>query len=326
VLSPATTAEPHPVRERHVHINLAALGAELRGREEAPDPDAVLEAPRSLVFDLTHELAEGSVEDRTGQLGRKYYNGDMTRGVYTITCKANGCVYIGQSLDVEHRFLQHKSKLRRDSHSNHHLQAAWNKYGEESFVFAVHEWESDSEACDALEQKAVDFYRKSGVALFNIRPASATNRGVRFSEQTRQRIGDAIRKHLRTPEAREKHSMAIRRSQKPCRLRDPEGTIHEFYNPTAFAEANGLKQGGTLKLLRGFNKSHYGWTNPDIQTEPKQTNKLTEEQKQEACSRYLAGETCEQIAGAFGVTKSAMNGLLKRRGVKMRPRSMPKAG
>ena len=68
MLSPTFT-EPRPVRERHVHINLAALGAELCGREEASDPDAVLEAPRGLVFDLTHELAEGSVEDRTGQLG-----------------------------------------------------------------------------------------------------------------------------------------------------------------------------------------------------------------------------------------------------------------
>src|SRR5215212_671430 len=68
VLSPTIT-DPRPVRERHVHINLAALGAELCGREEASDPDAALQAPRGLVFDLAQELTEGSVQDRTGQLG-----------------------------------------------------------------------------------------------------------------------------------------------------------------------------------------------------------------------------------------------------------------
>ena len=69
MLSPATTAEPRPVYERQIRVERPASGAELRRWEEASDPDAALEAPGGLVLDLTHELAEGSVEDRTGQLG-----------------------------------------------------------------------------------------------------------------------------------------------------------------------------------------------------------------------------------------------------------------
>src|SRR4051794_33841430 len=166
-------------------------------------------SPHGLIADLTHQLIKGSVQDGAGHLGSICYNHFVGRGVYTITCKANGGVYVGQSLDVEHRFLQHKSKLRRGSHSNPYLQAAWNKYGEEEFLFSIYEWENNPERCDELEQRAVDLHKQSGVRLFNIRPASASNRGIRLSEQTQRNIAKAIRNHLSTPEAREKHSMAI---------------------------------------------------------------------------------------------------------------------
>ncbi len=66
-----TTTEPRPIRERQVRVDSPALGAELRGREEASNLNATLEAPRGLVLDLTQELAEGRVEDRAGELGSR---------------------------------------------------------------------------------------------------------------------------------------------------------------------------------------------------------------------------------------------------------------
>jgi hypothetical protein len=62
----STIAQPCPIRERQVRIDRTAPGAELRGRKEASDLDAGLEAPRGFVFNLTHELAEGCVENRPG--------------------------------------------------------------------------------------------------------------------------------------------------------------------------------------------------------------------------------------------------------------------
>ncbi len=58
-------------------------------------------------------------------------------GIYLIKCKPNDKNYIGQSLNIKHRINEHKSNLRKNRHSNCHLQNAFNKYGEEQFEFKV---------------------------------------------------------------------------------------------------------------------------------------------------------------------------------------------
>lgn len=55
--------------------------------------------------------------------------------VYRITNMANGEYYIGSADSFARREWQHKYDLRRGAHKNPRLQAAWNKYGEEMFVF-----------------------------------------------------------------------------------------------------------------------------------------------------------------------------------------------
>ena len=61
----------------------------------------------------------------------------MTQGIYMITCKENGARYIGQSIDVETRYVRHLSALRHNKHTNTHLQNTWNKYGNYSFEFEI---------------------------------------------------------------------------------------------------------------------------------------------------------------------------------------------
>jgi hypothetical protein len=63
----ATATKPRPIREPQVRVERPAFGAQLRGREEASDLDATLEVPPGFVLDLTHELAEGRIQDRAGQ-------------------------------------------------------------------------------------------------------------------------------------------------------------------------------------------------------------------------------------------------------------------
>lgn len=58
-------------------------------------------------------------------------------GIYKIENTINGKVYIGQSRDIENRWYKHIGFLNSNSHHNKHLQAAWNKYGESAFAFAV---------------------------------------------------------------------------------------------------------------------------------------------------------------------------------------------
>ena len=65
----------------------------------------------------------------------------MSSGIYRITNTAKGRKsYIGSSVNMEKRWIDHRSRLRRGVHFNAHLQNAWNKYGEIVFEFAVVEW------------------------------------------------------------------------------------------------------------------------------------------------------------------------------------------
>lgn len=80
-------------------------------------------------------------------------------GIYKITCTANGRVYIGSSVDVYARCRNHRWALGANCHCNSHLQNAWNKYGEDAFVFAAVEYVEFSDDLLAREQFWIDKYQ-----------------------------------------------------------------------------------------------------------------------------------------------------------------------
>lgn len=62
---------------------------------------------------------------------------DKMQGIYKITNVKNEKVYIGKSIDIQRRWIQHRSSLNRNVHRSGHLQNAWNKYGEDNFIFEI---------------------------------------------------------------------------------------------------------------------------------------------------------------------------------------------
>lgn len=50
-------------------------------------------------------------------------------GIYKITF-SNGHYYLGQAVDINRRFTQHKRELRKGIHANSRLQNCYNKYGD----------------------------------------------------------------------------------------------------------------------------------------------------------------------------------------------------
>ena len=61
----------------------------------------------------------------------------MTQVIYKIINLVNDKFYVGSTTNKRERFRTHRNKLRRGVHHCAHLQAAWNKYGEEKFDFCV---------------------------------------------------------------------------------------------------------------------------------------------------------------------------------------------
>lgn len=58
-------------------------------------------------------------------------------GVYLIKNDASDKVYVGRSINVRRRWVNHRWHLNRNTHRNSHLQRAWDKHGEAAFSFEV---------------------------------------------------------------------------------------------------------------------------------------------------------------------------------------------
>ena len=73
--------------------------------------------------------------------------------IYRITNMLTDDFYIGSAQSFERRAWQHRYDLRRNGHKNPHMQASWNKYGEDAFVFEVLEEVPDGEKVLEIENK-----------------------------------------------------------------------------------------------------------------------------------------------------------------------------
>ena len=77
----------------------------------------------------------------------KFHDASNKAGIYKIRNILNNKCYIGCAKNFEIRYTKHLSSLKNQKGVNKHLQNAWNKYGEENFVFEI------IEAIDFIEDK-----------------------------------------------------------------------------------------------------------------------------------------------------------------------------
>lgn len=67
-------------------------------------------------------------------------NIDKKTHIYSITCTVNDKCYIGKTVNLNRRWREHLNMLRNNKHHSQKLQRAWNKYGEDKFVFEIVEY------------------------------------------------------------------------------------------------------------------------------------------------------------------------------------------
>lgn len=135
--------------------------------------------------------------------------------IYRITNMANGKYYIGSAESFARREWQHKYDLKRGVHKNPRLQAAWDKYGPDMFVFEI--LEEIEEGANQLQIE--DIYLSKCVGqpdCYNINTgAEAPRLGITLSEEIKTNISvgrkgkHAGEQHYRygktvAPEVREK--------------------------------------------------------------------------------------------------------------------------
>lgn len=117
-------------------------------------------------------------------------------GVYQIINTINNYRYVGSTTrGFNRRWATHLCCLRKNKHENTHLQRAYNKYGEGSFVFLIIETVNTPENCIDIEQKWIDSLKPE----YNMCPNARNCLGRNVSKETRKKISlsNTGRKHTK---------------------------------------------------------------------------------------------------------------------------------
>ncbi len=122
-------------------------------------------------------------------------------GIYQIRNTTNNKIYVGYSNNIQHRWCQHRSYLRRGKHNNIYLQRAWDRDLERNFVLEILELCSVEELA-TREHYWVTFLRSSDPIIgYNTQLTSQVGKPV-ISDSTRAlmskcRVGKKLSKETR---------------------------------------------------------------------------------------------------------------------------------
>lgn len=111
----------------------------------------------------------------------------MKGGIYQIENQRNGKRYIGSAVNLKRRWTVHLRSLRSGQHYNRHLQAAYDKYGEQSLILSILEY-VESERLIEREQ----YYFDALSPEYNLCPIAGSPLGYRHTPETRKKISKAL--------------------------------------------------------------------------------------------------------------------------------------
>ena len=130
----------------------------------------------------------------------------MESGIYKIRNILNEHYYIGGSINLSRRWSRHQSRLNGQSHENPHLQRAWNKYGNSSFVFEIEEW------CgvDDVEQSYLNEHAGRPECYNIALVVTAPMRWRTHKKETKRKISTSLIGHVVTKETCQKIREALK--------------------------------------------------------------------------------------------------------------------
>lgn len=186
----------------------------------------------------------------------KYEGHSFKSGIYKITNKLNGRIYVGSAKRFIERWQSHTSSLRNKKHNNKFLQADFDKCGEEAFVFEVLEVTEGKTKEERLliEEGYIKQYYDSGDRCYNLCNRAISREGDRSKnpEETRRRMSESQkRRYEEKPELRKHLSEAITATKNTPEViqRQSEASKAMWQDP-AYIE----KLRPTIEKIAGWNK------------------------------------------------------------------------
>ena len=156
---------------------------------------------------ITTEIKKSSNESVWKDIGNKKIS-----GIYEIINRINRKIYYGSSNNIQCRFNQHKSLLKRQKHPNKHLQNAWNKYGENNFDFIIKEV-VEKDKLQNVEQSYLNICKLTPYKYYNIGyDSECAMRGKTLSEETKHKIGMSVSKSRKGIKFSPEHIQNLKKS------------------------------------------------------------------------------------------------------------------
>ena len=235
----------------------------------------------------------------------------MKTGIYQIRHLTHHKRYIGSAAGqkgFEHRWGSHLSDLNLGQHDNSYLQRAWDKYGEESFIFEVIEYivrldEMTDEEWRTLvlqrEQYYLDVFlfascndQRFKQLGYNILRVAGSSLGYRHSDETKIKMSQSAsgKNHVNfgknlTQECRMKISEALKGNK------NSQGVVRSEKERRRISQ---LHKGKIVSL--------------DTRNKLRLANaKLTIEQVRQIRHMLILGYTQQKIAEIFNMSKKAIS-------------------
>lgn len=142
-------------------------------------------------------------------------------GVYSIVNMSNGKLYIGSAVNFKNRWRSHLSLLRRSIHDNGYLQNAWNKYGEDNFIFYIMQ-RCGKDDLITLEQSWLSWTKSFDRAIgYNIKPNAHSSFGYKHTPEA---LAKMAAKSLGTKQSAETIARKIASMSRPEKWPCAEGS------------------------------------------------------------------------------------------------------
>lgn len=223
----------------------------------------------------------------------------MTIGIYKLEFNNTDQVYIGQSTNIEKRWISHISNLKLDK-ATKKLQEAYNKYGINTYSIIL---ECSIEELNKAEAEAIQIFNShengfnstdcaTGPSFTGEDNPSATEDNSTYEQVLKllvqvnptldkRSIADIcnvsiyVVRHIAALEShtwlKAKYPLeyALLEKQKSTpyyygtqypKLLSPEGIMYDVSHVTNFAKQHGLLQPKVTELLKGTRNYHKGWT------------------------------------------------------------------
>lgn len=185
------------------------------------------------------------------------------KGIYAIINKFNNKIYIGSASNIMTRISGHKYLLAKGNHGNKHLQAAYNKYGQDAFDYiSIEECENlvEREEYWIIYYEAINPEKGYNKAI-NIQNTS----GYKWTEESRKKFSESKKgKPVHSKEGYEKVA-EFNRNRDYIRVRvaqySQEGKLLNIFNSIAAASRSINVNENTVAFAcrKGYISGGYQW-------------------------------------------------------------------